>query len=185
MLIYLFALQEKGEYTLGTQEPIPAGVLYLPAKDVIVDADRDIDDALRQKQVDKDLVRSGLLLKDEQVLQAMEQAGENGIRFLPIKVKKGGEITGDSLASAAQLGRLKKHIEKILNEIGREFATGNVDADPYCHGTRTACDYCDYRSACHFEEGESGDCLRYLSTVGAKEFWDKVEEETEGKEGGK
>jgi ATP-dependent helicase/nuclease subunit B len=185
MLIYLFALQEKGEYVLGTQEPIPAGVLYLPAKDVIVDADRDVDDNLRQKEVDKDLVRSGLLLKDEQVLQAMEQAGDNGIRFLPIKVKKGGEISGDSLASAAQMGRLKKHIETIIREIGKEFATGNVDADPYSYGTKSACDYCDYVSACHFEEGESGNCRRYLSDLKPQEFWDKVEQETEGKEGGK
>jgi ATP-dependent helicase/nuclease subunit B len=185
MLIYLFALQEKGEYTLGTQDPIPAGVLYLPAREVIVDADRDIDDDLRQKQVDKDLVRTGLLLKDEQVLQAMEQAGENGIRFLPIKVKKGGELSDENLATAAQLGRLKKHIERILNEIGRDFATGNVDADPYFQGEKSACEYCDYASACHFEEGESGNCRRYLSSVKAKEFWDKVEAETEEKEGGK
>jgi ATP-dependent helicase/nuclease subunit B len=182
MLIYLFALQEKGEFTLGTQDPIPAGVLYLPARDVIVPGDRDISEEERQKQVDKRLVRSGLLLKDEQVLQAMEQAGAEGIRFLPIRVNKGGAISGDSLASAAQMGQLKKHIEKILHQIGTEFATGNVDADPYYHGERTACNYCDYAAACHFEEGESGNCRRYLPSVSAKEFWEKVEQETEGKE---
>jgi ATP-dependent helicase/nuclease subunit B len=180
MLIYLFALQEKGAYQMGQQKPIPAGVLYLPARDVIIPGERDMDEAARQKQVDKSLVRSGLLLKDEQVLEAMETAGEAGIRFLPIRVLKGGQISGDSLASAAQMGQLKKHIEGVLQQIGKEFATGNVDADPYYHGASTACNYCDFAAACHFEEGEPGNCRRYLPSVKPKEFWDKVEEEVEG-----
>ncbi len=181
MLIYLFTLQEKGEYVLGQQDPIPAGVLYLPARDVIIPGQRDLDEETRQKMVDKSLVRSGLLLNDERVLEAMEQAGEEGIRFLPIRVLKGGKLSGDSLASAAQMGRLKRHIEKILQEIGWEFSTGNVDADPYYHGASTACNYCDFTAACHFEEGEKGSCRRYLPTIKAKEFWEKLEEEC-GKE---
>ncbi len=176
MLIYLFTLQEKGEFVLGQQDPIPAGVLYLPARDVIVPGDRDLDEEERQRRVDKSLVRSGLLLNDEQVLEAMEQAGEKGIRFLPVRVLKGGKLSGDSLASAAQMGRLKRHIQRILQEIGQEFSTGNVDADPYYHGESTACNYCDYAEACHFEEGEKGNCKRYLPSIKAKEFWEKLEE---------
>ncbi len=182
MLIYLFTLQEKGEYVLGQRDPVPAGVLYLPARDVIVSGERDLDETERQRRVDKSLVRSGLLLKDEEVLTAMEQAGAEGIRFLPIRVLKGGKLSGDCLASAAQMGQLKRHIEKILQEIGRDFSAGNVDADPYYHGERTACNFCDYMAACHFEEGEAGCRRRYLPSVKAGEFWEKLEEEC-GEEG--
>ncbi len=178
MLIYLFALQEKGDLILDQHDPIPAGVLYLPARDVIVSGERDLDEAQRQQAVDKNLTRSGLLLNDLDVLEAMEHAGENGIRFLPVRVSKGGKLSGDSLASMEQMGKLKRHIERILSDIGREFASGDVDADPYYHGQRTACNYCEFAAACHFEEGQKGSFRRYIPTVKAKEFWEKLSEES-------
>ena len=60
-----------------------------------------------RKALDRELVRSGLVLDDSAVLEAMEHVSEEGYRFLPLKVSKStGAITGDALASAERLGRL-------------------------------------------------------------------------------
>ena len=179
MLLYLFTLEDKGQSLYGM--PVEgAGVLYLPAREAIIRGSRAMDESQRQKEVDKQLQRQGLVLDEPEVLAAMETAGAEGFRFLPLKVsKRTGEISGDALVSAQRLGRLQKHIEKVLGEICRELAAGNIAADPFWRGPeKNACRFCDYAAACHFEEGRGGDCRRWLPSVKAKEFWENIEVET-------
>ena len=82
MLLYLFTLKERGESFYG--QPVEeAGVLYLPARDVVVRGRRDMTDAAWQKTVDKELVRRGLVVNDPAVLAAMEQPQDGSYRFCP------------------------------------------------------------------------------------------------------
>ena len=181
MLLYLFTLEDKGQSLYGL--PVEgAGVLYLPARDAIIRGSRSMSEEQRQKAVDKELQRRGLVLDDPEVLAAMEAAGAEGYRFLPLKVsKKTGTISGDALVSAQRLGRLQKHIERVLGEICQELASGNIAADPFWRGPeKNACRFCDYAAACHFEEGRGGDCRRWLPNVSTKEFWENIEVETDG-----
>jgi len=180
MLLYLFALEERGERFYGL--PVEgAGVLYLPARDAVVKGSRAMSDEAWRKALDKELRRSGLVLDDPEILSAMERAGEGGYRFLPLKLsKKTGAVTGEALASAERLGKLGQHIQKILGEICQELASGNIAADPFWRGPdQNACRFCEYAEACCFEEGRGGDCRRWLSGVGAEEFWENVEREAE------
>ena len=182
MLLYLFTLEERGESLYGI--PVEgAGVLYLPARDALVRGSRTMSDELWRKEVNKELKRSGLVLDDPAVLEAMESSGQGDYRFLPLKVSKStGEISGEALVSAERLGRLGRHIQHVLEEICRELARGNVSADPYWRGPeKNACRYCDYAAACHFEEGRGSDCRRWLHKVSAQEFWERMErDEDEG-----
>ncbi len=179
MLLYLFTLERKGISLYG-KEIIPAGVLYLPAREAVIAGSRSMDEESRRKAVDRELRRRGLLLDDPEVLNAMERPGEGGPRFLPLKVSaRNGAIGGDSLASAERLGRLGRHIDGVLREICGEIAGGKITADPFWRSPqKNACLWCDYKAACHFEEGRSGDCRRYLKTVKSEEFWAWVEEKT-------
>ena len=178
MLLYLFALEEKGEKRFGTQ-PVPAGVLYLPAREAMISGSRDMDEAARQKLMDKELVRRGLVLDDEAVLDAMEHQ-EGSLRFLPLRVSaRTGKITGDALVSAEKLGRLKGHTQAILQQICREIASGNIDADPFWRGpSKNACQYCEYFRACQFEE--KTDRRRWIPSVKNSDFWDWLARKEEG-----
>jgi ATP-dependent helicase/nuclease subunit B len=181
MLLYLFTLEDKGEALYGL--PVEgAGVLYLPARDAIVRGSRTMSQEDWRKKLDKELTRSGLVLDDPDVLQAMEPAGADGFRFLPLKVSKStGAITGDALASAEQLGRLGRHIQRVLEEICQELALGDISADPFWRGPeKNACRYCDYAEACHFEEGRGGDQRRWLPSVEASAFWTNIEQPEDG-----
>ena len=178
MLLYLFTLEDRGEKFYG--KPVEgAGVLYLPARDAIIKGSRSMSDDAWRKQLDKELTRSGLVLSDPAVLDAMEEPREKGYRFLPLKVSKStGEISGEALATAEQLGKLGGHIQKVLEEICEEIAQGNIAADPFWRGPeKNACRYCDYAQACHFEEGRGGDGKRWLASVKSREFWENVARE--------
>ena len=150
-------------------------MLYLPARDLLLSGSREMDGDARKRETDKALRRSGLLLRDEEVLWAMEQWGADGPRFLPLRVSRNGAISGDSLATAEQWGRLERRLGCLLREMGREIAHGNIDADPYLKGGGdTACQFCDYAQACHFEEGRGTDRRRWLYSVRGKDFWGRT-----------
>lgn len=179
MLLYLFTLEERGQALYGL--PVEGdGVLYLPAREAVIRGSRSISDEALRKQVDRELKRSGLVVDNPKVLEAMEARGEGGYRFLPLRVSKTtGKITGDALASAEQLGRLGRHIQRVLEDICQELAEGNIAADPFWRGPeKNACRFCDYAAACHFEPGQRGDCKRWLPGVSAREFWEQIEEES-------
>ena len=179
MLLYLFTLEEKG--MPGVDRPIvPAGVLYLPAREEHLTGSRTMDEESRRKALDSKLRRSGLILNDPNVVDAMEHIPlGSDARFLPVRVsKRTGAISGDALASAVQLGKLRKHIHHILRQIAQEIGSGNIQADPwYRDERRTACAWCDYASACHFEDGRCGERSRYLYPVKGTEFWEQLDEE--------
>ena len=179
MLLYLFTLEARGEALFG--QPVEsAGVLYLPARDAVIRGSRTMSEEEWRKALDKELVRSGLVLNDPGVLSAMEHAQEGGYRFLPLRLSKStGDVTGDALISAERLGKLGRHIQTVLREICKELAQGDITADPFWRGPdKNACRYCDYAAACHFEEGRGGDCRRWLPSLSAKEFWENVENRT-------
>ena len=175
MLLYLFTLTEDGKTLFGDRELVPAGVLYLPARDLPVGGSRTMTEEERQKKVDEQLRRKGLVLDDEAVLSAMER-GEEGFRVLPLKMKLSGEIGGDALVSAERLGKLDRHTRQILRDIAAELAAGNIAADPFWQGPQhNACQWCEYAAACQFREGRGDDRRRWLPKVGAEAFWEGLE----------
>lgn len=175
MLLYLFALREEGKALFG-REIVPAGVLYLPARTATVSGSRNMSEEERQKAADKQLRRNGLLLDEPEVLDAMEQPGEKGYRFLPLDSRS----RRAAVASARRFERLERHVRRILQDVCDEFAEGNITADPYWRGSaNNACRYCNYAAACHFEPGRGGDCQRRLAGVDAEEFWARLEREDE------
>ena len=177
MLLYLFTLEERGQALYGL--PVEGdGVLYLPAREAVIRGSRTMSEEELRKRVDRELTRSGLVVNDPQVLEAMEETGEDGFRFLPLKVRKStGEITGEALASAEQLGKLGKHVQRVLEDICKELAGGSIAADPFWRGPeKNACRFCDYAAACHFEEGSGEDCRRWLPSMDAKTFWEQIRE---------
>lgn len=181
MLLYLFTLQKQGESYFGKKIE-PAGVLYLPARDDILSAERNILPEKLDGERKKTLKRSGLLLSDPEVLRAMEHDALKAPQYLPIRVNRNGDLSG-SIASAAQLGKLGQYVEKLLHQISSEVRQGNIDADPCCHSEEDRiCRFCDWADACHFQDGRDSDHLHYILPVKQEEFWALMDRETEGGE---
>lgn len=174
MLLYLFALERQGKQ-LVKEEIAPAGVLYLPARDVLIRAPRGIDGAKLRTEMDKELRRSGMVLAEPDVLKAMEHDVLDGPRFLPIALDKEGSIT-KGVATAEELGKLGRYVDKLLERIAREMRSGNIDADPCGRGENdNVCMYCEFASACHFADLDPEEHMKVIRSVKPEEFWNYVD----------
>ncbi len=168
MLLYLFTLEREGQSYFG-YPVVPCGVLYQPVRDVILRKDRDITDQELEAALRGELRRTGLVLSDPQVLQAMEHSALEKPCYLPVAVKRDGSLSGD-LASAAQLGHLGRYVDRLLHQIAGEIAQGNIDTDPYVRGSQvSACSYCAFASACYFDE--TRDQRRQLQKLDDADIW--------------
>ena len=178
MLLYLFTLEREGKALYG-RDIIPAGVLYLPARDVILRMDRGTTPEQLRKAVDRELRRSGLLLGDTRVLAAMEHTALEEPRYLPLSLDRSHNITR-GIASAEQLGKLGRYVDSLLHQIAQEVGEGNIDADPCWRGEAdNACTYCEFASACHFVDGQDRDHLEYIRPIKPETFWQFIDERTE------
>ena len=171
MLLYLFALERGGQEVLGSRS-IPAGVQYFPARMPVMGADGRLSEEETEKLRMKEKKRKGLLLDDEQVLQAMEP-GESPMR-MNYTVRKDGSRSGD-LASREQLGILKGYVYKVLRNLVNDIASGSVTPNPYTRGTsHSACSFCPYGAVCHQDEVTG---RRNYKTMTAQRFWEEIGKE--------
>ena len=178
MLLYLFTLQREGSSYFGS--PVePAGVLYMPARDIILQADRALPPDKIEDMLRRELRRTGMLLGEPEVLTAMEHSALESPCYLPVGVTKDGAMQGlasSVLVSTAQMGKMARYIDSLLHRVAREIGEGNIDADPCTRGPQdSACAWCAFQSACWFDE--SRDKPHYLRKTTPEEFWQVVDEE--------
>ena len=174
MLLYLFALEREGKALFG-QDIVPAGVLYLPARDVLVNQPRDVDAKTLRLALDRELRRSGMVLGEPDVLRAMEHSALEKPRFLPLSLSRNGSISS-GVATAAELGKLGLYVDRLLARIAAELRGGNIDADPCGYSEQdNACTYCEFAAACNFPDGDENDRLELIQPVTPQEFWAHVD----------
>ena len=168
MLLYLFTLEKHGAERYG-KEIVPAGVLYVPAYDILVRADKRLSDEEIVAEKARKLHRSGLILSETEVVEAMEH-GE-ALQFLPLYR---GKLAAEALATAEQLGKLSRFLEETLSNMAGELRGGSIAADPWYENDRAnTCRTCDYCDACRFSETADG--WRFKTKFKAPEFWEKLE----------
>jgi ATP-dependent helicase/nuclease subunit B len=168
MLIYLFVLAEHGRARYG-KEVVPAGVLYTPARDVFLPLPRSSSLEEIQKKRSDILRRSGLILSDASVIEAMEHG--DSTRYIPVKFKDG--VPTGSVASAEQLSKLSSYIKTLLKNMGDELQQGCISANPLEKGkSHSPCMYCSFKSACLFDRNR--DNPRRQFALKADEFWQLI-----------
>ncbi len=193
MILYLFAIQNEGlaRYRKKLAQQLDgieaAGILYIPARDEVLDLDEDESNADKLRDMrDKALRRKGLVSDDMSLLEAMEHGLTEKNRFLPVSIKtakptKKNPDPEPTLAAASavadleRFGRLARFAQGKLIEMGRELKKGSMEAAPCRHGQALQCDWCDFKAACRFDPS-LGDHVRALEHVKDEEFWARIEE---------
>lgn len=161
MLLYLFALKNDGISGV-TEKPVPAGVLYVPAKRPIINLKADGQEEKGQK-------RSGLVLDEEPVIRAMED-GEK-FEFLPVRKTKSG--MGDSAISWAQFDILEQFVKKRAGQAVDKILSGQFAPEPFYRGSsHDPCSYCDFGDVCQKDPQERKKF--YKETLKSKDFWEKI-----------
>lgn len=143
MLIYLFALCDNGKEKYGS--PLPAGILYVPAKTNGKTLERGAtDEEVLYRRFENGRM-NGVILENETVLKGMESAAR-GV-FINAKITEKGEMKGDFL-SLSDFARLHQKIDEILVKTGTSLHEGKIEAVPVVDGGYAVCDYCPYASVC-------------------------------------
>lgn len=98
--------------------------------------------------------------------------------FIPVAYKKDGEIDSRSaVATLAQFGKIKMHIDSLIRGMTRELYNGKTEAEPLCDGTKAPCDYCDYKMACAFDHAPGGDTFKVMQSLKPDEFYETVRDD--------
>lgn len=173
MLLYLFSLENDGGSRYG-HEIVPAGVMYVPARNVMLSVPKDAGEEELAAKRAEEARRSGIVLKEDFVMEAWEHGEEK--RYIPIRFRY-GKPTEDSVASAERLGLLWEHIKKRLTEMASQLRQGSISADPYYRSQQeNACLNCDFFDACHFADGQNGESCRYMPKLSPERVWGMLEE---------
>ncbi len=169
MLIYLFTLRRYGHERYG-KPIIPAGVLYIPAKDAMISLKHADDIPAVEGARMKNRRRKGLVLSDETILSAMEDVEQPC--YLPCKRTKNG-MTGD-MADGKQMQMLERFVMQSVANLTDQLASGAVEPNPINRELKySMCEFCEYASACHQDLGYHDD--RASRRVNADEFWVRAE----------
>lgn len=146
MFIYLFSLCEdkKAEFT-GT----PAGVLYMHSARNIFSFDSKSSAVSNiECEENSSFKMKGIVLEDENgdIANAMEHDIKG--RFIPVKMKKNGELSG-KLASLQELGLIHKKINSLVADMGMQLHLGKIHQNPFKDKNhKNTCDFCDYKDVC-------------------------------------
>ncbi len=158
MLLYLFAVCHGGHTRYEATNTAPAGILYLPAKDITLKNTHAPLDESRLK-----LMRmNGLLLRDQDVLTAMEESGE-GV-FIPATVENGEIGKKSDTISRIDFDNIRKLTEKLLISMANTLLAGDIGAIPTGEEQHLPCDYCDFRAVCGRESEDPATLMQAAKT---------------------
>ena len=154
MLIYLFALCSDNARKIFNERtekdapaPIPAGMVYLSSNIPSIELEdyKEPDEVLGLARTALD--RNGLLLADEDILLAMNDALSPAF-LAGVKKDRRGTLAGKALTSAERFDELREEISETILSIATEMKSGAANADPLLHKRALPCDYCEMKHIC-------------------------------------
>ena len=161
MLLYLFTLCQSESpafrQAIGVKEgkePLPAGVVYLSSAIETMEAEDYESPEETVAKAEASLKRSGLLLRDEEILCAMNHSLSSQFLVKGAKKKADGTLSEKSLISLAELSALCDQLEDTVKEIASKMRSGYATADPNRNTDRSPCEYCTKKSICRRQSNE-------------------------------
>ncbi len=178
LLVYLNAaiemLERKGKHAL------PAGIFYYQIKDPVVEYQtaQTIEDV--RDSILEELKVSGVVLEDNEVIGYLDREFQNGSgksKFIPVGYTKSGKLTAASKhLTLEQFDTLESYIKRKIKDAAVCILKGDAAINPYEYGTKTACDFCLYRTICGFDRKIPGYRYRVLEKQKDDEIIKKMEE---------
>ena len=105
----------------------------------------------------KNFKMSGLLIKDKEILSAMEDK----IKGIYIPAKDDIEKC-ENLITLAQYGNIFKYIDQKFISMAQSLFDGNIERNPV-KSSFDACQFCDYKTVCGFEKGKKSNNFKKSS----------------------
>ncbi|MDK2800200.1 MAG: ATP-dependent helicase/nuclease subunit [Clostridiales bacterium] len=171
LITYLDAIWESGNRKIS-QPILPGGILYFRIDDPIVQGESGMAEEEIEKAIMKQLKMKGLLLADVKLIKEMDRQMEGDSLIIPARINK-GDVLGKSSSAATieQFEVLRKHVKKLLVQLGEEMLKGDVSINPYKKKKFTSCTYCNYASVCQFDPSMKDNKFRIMDDMKDEEVW--------------
>ena len=180
LLVYLDAVLRNSECILRTQA-MPGAILYFKVDDPIIKSKTELEDEEIRKEVLQKLKMNGLLLKNAELVRAMDNDMETYSLIIPATFKKDGDFSANSsVATEEQFEILRQYVNDKMIELCKDMLSGKLKIEPCKNQTSTYCDYCDYSSICQFDTGIKDNKYKLVVKKDDKELWRKIENKVRG-----
>ncbi len=166
LMIYLFCMCSETkasfiEYIGGNENSKirPAGMLYYSASvaDLKINSPRSKEEL--DRAAEQQLLRKGLLTKNESVLRGMEPSLEG--KYIPISQGKDGikAGTGITFFDEGEFEALREQVGEVVVGMAEELCRGNFEAKPHEYAGSRLCEMCSMRVICrnYGEYGTNGE----------------------------
>ena len=127
----------------------PAGAFYFYVADPLVESDSDLKSIVEDKLREKFQLR-GIALSDVEILEAMDH-GDIPCVLPPMHLKSGELRKTAKALDEYQLQALLRHARATASDLAERLFDGETTISPVRETSRTACDFCDFRSICRFD----------------------------------
>lgn len=152
----------------------PAGMLYFRIDDPVIEAPATESDAAIAKEIAKKLKMDGLVLADEEILEAMDENYMAGSSVINVKTKKDGSFTEASdVASDSDFEAISRHAKRVVKNLATEILSGCSNIQP----VKGACQWCSMKSLCGFDVSIKGVSYKQTEKINDKDALLKIIEE--------
>ena len=153
MLLYLYAICKNG-HTFVSQSTasdditdiIPSGVVYLSSNISSLKRNDYEDASVIETAAEKELSRSGILLGEREILEAMNHSF-NSKYLLGTKLDSKNQIKGSSLVDSDKFKEIYQDLEHVIIKIADQLEGGIIDAHPL-KTKNSPCEYCTSKPIC-------------------------------------
>lgn len=175
LVVYMDAVLEMTEREYPEKEVVPAGILYYHIQNPVIQKEGSQSQTEIEAEILKKLRMNGLVNGELEVIRHMDQSIQKESDIIPV-VLKDGEVqeAKSSVANRERFEKLRSYVHEKLKKAGREILDGEIGAEPYKSGPRTACDYCPYHAVCGFDRKTSGYEYRKLRSKKNEEIWEEI-----------
>lgn len=180
LLVYLDAILKNSEYILHAQA-MPGAILYFRIDDPIIKSKIELQDEEIRNQVLEKLKMNGLLLKDAELVRAMDNDMETYSLVIPATFKKDGDFSSNSsVVTEEQFNILREYVNAKMIELCEDMLSGKIKMEP-CKNKKIAyCDYCDYSAICQFDTSIKDNKYKLVLKKDDKEIWQEMIDKVKG-----
>ncbi|AFS78915.1 ATP-dependent helicase/deoxyribonuclease, subunit B [Gottschalkia acidurici 9a] len=179
LVVYMDAVLSN-KHKLVKNDVYPAGAFYFKIDDPIIQTDED-NASVIEKEIHKELKMDGLVLKDINVIKALDNTIDNGVtsRVIPVTLKKDGEPSkNSSVFEKEDLDNLITHVKSLVGDIATEILKGKIKIEPCKNGNQVSCEYCEFDSICQFDTNFEDNEYNVLKKLKNEEVLKKVKQKT-------
>lgn len=179
LLVYLDALIKNSRFILKNQA-MPGAILYFRIDDPIIKSKKQLSEEEIKESILKELKMSGLLLKNIDVVKAMDNDMETYSLIIPASIKKDGDFSSNSsVVTEEQFNILRKYVNGKMADLCEEMLSGDIKITPCKNNNTPYCNYCDYSSVCQFDTSIENNKYKIILKKNNNDAWKLIKDEVE------